>query len=382
MHVRMALFILVALTVLTASSYYVGHRLVTRWPWPTNPSRVMWLTVGAFVFVQILGPILYRSYPSDTRISFIFYWFLYTTLGVFSCLFFYTFAADVVLGLWKLVASQTRPVDLERRSFLTAGFLTLATAAVGSWQAIAGPKIYEVDIPLPNLPKEFDGFKIVQISDLHAGPTIGLSYVENVVAMANQLAPDLIVLTGDFIDGSVQQLRDVIAPLRNLRSQHGTYFITGNHEYYWGVTDWLEEFRRLGAHVLLNEHVIIRQNNSSFLLAGVSDYHAAQIMPEHASDPKKALAGAPEHTVKILLAHQPASYQEASALGFDLQLSGHTHGGQYFPWNYVVALFHRYYKGLNKHKNMWIYVSRGTGYWGPPLRTGVPSEITLLRLRC
>src|SRR5262249_48682053 len=151
-----------------------------------------------------------------------------------------------------------------------------------------------------------------------------------------------------------------------LKAKHGMFFVTGNHEYYWDVDQWLAEYRRLGMRTLMNEHVLIQQNGSELILAGVTDYSASQMDSAHRSDPSAAINGANPNAIKILLAHQPSSYPAAYASGYDLMLSGHTHGGQFFPWSVVVGLAHRYYKGLYKHENMWIYVSRGTGYWGPP----------------
>jgi uncharacterized protein len=341
----------------------------------------VWLTLSLFVFLQLLGPFLYRIFPDRTTKTFVLHWLTYTTLGLFASLIFYTAVADILMGFWKLV-SHPDPVDLQRRGFLAVIMMTLGTAVIGVSQAVRGPKVFAVEIPLSNLPAEFDGFRIAQISDLHVGPTIGRKYAEQVVSMVNDLQPDLIALTGDFIDGSVEQLRNALEPIAELKSKHGKFFVTGNHEYYWGVQGWLNEFRRLGATVLLNEHVVISENGESIVIAGVTDRSAGHIIPAHKSDPKKSLEGAPANAIKILLAHQPASYEDASAAGFDLQLSGHTHGGQFFPWNIVVKFAQRYYKGLNKHENMWIYVSRGAGYWGPPHRFAVPSEISLLTLKC
>ena len=380
MNIRFLIFVMVIFAVLALSSAYVGYRWIARSAWAAEHRAVVWVTLGVFVFVQLLAPFLYRNVSDVSDRWSVVHWCVYVVLGIFSCVVFYTAAADLFLSVWRGLL-HTTPVDVERRSFLVVGIMTLISAAVGTLKAIAGPRVYEVDLPLSNFPKEMDGFTIAQISDLHAGPTIRREYVEAVVAATNALKPDLIALTGDFVDGTVDQLRDVLAPLRNLQSKNGVYFVTGNHEYYWGVLDWLQEFRRLGVQVLLNEHVLIQRGGGTFVLAGVTDYHADRILPEHASDPAKALEGAPQDTAKILLAHQPASYAEASEAGYHLQLSGHTHGGQYFPWSLLVALFQRYYKGLNKHKNMWVYVNRGTGYWGPPMRFTVPSEITLLKLR-
>ncbi len=307
------------------------------------------------------------------------HWITYTTLGLFASLFFYTFAVDLFLSVWKLFRPD-HAVDLQRRGFLAVVAMTLGSVVIGVSQAVRGPKIFEVDIPIENLPEELEGFRIAQISDLHVGPTIGRKYTEQVVQMVNGLSPDIIALTGDFVDGSVARLRSALEPIATLRAKHGTFFVTGNHEYYWGVREWLEEFRKLGARILLNEHVVINEQGKELVIAGVTDLSAGHMLPGHESNPKKSLEGAPDQGIKILLAHQPATYKDAYDAGFHLQLSGHTHGGQFFPWNLVVKLAQRYYKGLNKHEKMWVYVNRGAGYWGPPHRFTVPAEISLLKL--
>jgi predicted MPP superfamily phosphohydrolase len=187
-------------------------------------------------------------------------------------------------------------------------------------------------------------------------------------------------LTGDLVDGSVDQLGYDVAPLAQVQSRSGNFFVTGNHEYYSGVIEWVEEVRRLGFTVLLNEHQVIARGKANLLLAGVTDYRGGNFLTSHRSDPQKALEGAPAADVKILLAHQPKNIFAAARAGYDLQISGHTHGGQFFPWNLLVGFAQPYVYGLHTHENTQIYVSRGTGYWGPPVRVGSPSEITLIAL--
>jgi predicted MPP superfamily phosphohydrolase len=197
----------------------------------------------------------------------------------------------------------------------------------------------------------------------------------------NGLQADLIAVTGDLVDGDVAHLAGHTAPLAELSSRHGTFFVTGNHEYYSGERAWTEELERLGLRVLKNEHVVLKHNGASLVLAGVTDVSAHHFDPKQRSDPKGALAGAPsEAAARILLAHQPSSAPAAAQAGFDLQLSGHTHGGQFWPWNYFIKYFQPFAQGLHRLKDLWVYVNRGTGYWGPPTRFGVPSEITRIRL--
>lgn len=198
--------------------------------------------------------------------------------------------------------------------------------------------------------------------------------------MTNDLKPDLIALTGDLADGSVEELRDDVAPLAGLKAPQGLYFITGNHEYYSGVMPWLQESARLGFDVLLNEHRVIERGKSRLLLAGVTDLSGGQFRSDHVSDPHKAIAGAPQCDAKILLAHQPKSIFDAAKVGFDYVISGHTHGGQYLPYHFLAALAQPYISGMHEYGRTKIYVSRGTGYWGPPFRIGARSEITVHRL--
>jgi len=241
-------------------------------------------------------------------------------------------------------------------------------------------RVVRVDIPLANLPPALAGFGIVQLSDIHVGPTIKSDYVQAIVDRVNQLDADLVVITGDVVDGSVDQLRTHTAPLGTLRSRHGSYVVTGNHEYYSGAAAWGREFERIGLRGLHNRHVVIAHRGARFVLAGVTDFSAGAFDAAQASDPVAALAGSPPDLLRILLAHQPRSAAAAEAAGFDLQLSGHTHGGQFWPWNHFVALQQPFTAGLHRLGRLAIYTSRGAGYWGPPKRFGAPSEITLLRL--
>jgi predicted MPP superfamily phosphohydrolase len=191
----------------------------------------------------------------------------------------------------------------------------------------------------------------------------------------------MVAITGDLVDGSVRDLSAHTAPLRELSARHGVFFVTGNHEYYSGEPAWTAELRRLGLTVLKNQHVILQHDGASLLLAGVNDYSAHHFDPAQRSDPAAALHGANSGSApKILLAHQPSTAEAAADAGFDVQLSGHTHGGQFWPWNLFVGYFQRFTAGLNRLGNLQVYVSVGTGYWGPPNRFIVPGEITRIRL--
>ena len=242
-------------------------------------------------------------------------------------------------------------------------------------------RIVEVDIPVENLPAALEGFKIVQITDVHVGPTIRKDYIERIVAKVNALEPDAIAITGDLVDGSVPELREHVEPLSRLSARHGSFFVTGNHEYYAGALPWIAEIGRLGIRVLHNEHVVLERGQAKLVLAGVPDYTAGHFHSDHQSDPQAALAGAPADAgARVLLAHQPRTAQAASRAGYDVQISGHTHGGQFWPWVHFVRFQQPFTAGLHRLDELWVYVSRGTGYWGPPKRFGAPSEITAIRL--
>jgi predicted MPP superfamily phosphohydrolase len=201
------------------------------------------------------------------------------------------------------------------------------------------------------------------------------------VDRVNLLQADAVAITGDLLDGPVSELRPHVAPLAGLRSRHGSFFVTGNHEYYAGAAPWIAEVKRLGIRVLHNEHVVIERDGARLVLAGVPDFNAHRFDATQASDPAAAMQGAPsDAAARVLLAHQPRSAAAAEQAGFDLQISGHTHGGQFFPWIFFVRFQQPFTAGLHRLGRLWVYVSRGTGYWGPPKRIAAPSEITRLRL--
>jgi predicted MPP superfamily phosphohydrolase len=301
-------------------------------------------------------------------------------VSVFSSLFVFTLLRDLVL-LVAIVALPARHVHLlESMSALLVVGIAAFITAVGFAGARRRARIVSVDVPLANLPLALQGFSIAQISDVHVGSTIKQKYVDAIVDAVNGLKADLIAVTGDLVDGSVHELARHIAPLARLRARHGAFLVTGNHEYYSGERAWTAEFRRLGLHVLLNEHVVVSHGGAPLVVAGVTDYSAHHFNPAQRSDPAAALSGAPLDAAKILLAHQPRSAPAAATAGFDLQLSGHTHGGQFWPWNLFVRFQQPFTAGLHRLNHLSVYISRGTGYWGPPNRFGAPSEITLLRL--
>lgn len=314
-------------------------------------------------------------------------WMGLLCMGLFSSLFVLTVLRDVVLLAFALAhtlgATWTQQVlpALRVDSAVAVLLLGLLATVLGFWNARRTAQVVRVDVPITNLPAALHGFTVAQITDIHVGPTIKTRYLQAIVRRVNTLDADMVAITGDLVDGSVADLGAHVAPLSTLSSRHGSYFVTGNHEYYSGAHAWITELRRLGVQVLMNEHVVLQQGGASLVLAGVADFHADRFDKNHRSDPHAALAGAPlDAGVRVLLAHQPRSAFEAAKAGFDVQLSGHTHGGQFWPWNLFVPMQQPFTAGLRRLQDLWVYTSRGTGYWGPPKRFGAPSEITLLRL--
>ena len=271
---------------------------------------------------------------------------------------------------------------VDGRGSLLIFFFAVGALAIGFREARRIPSVTKVDVSIDGLPPSLHGLTIVQISDLHVGSTIQRPFVQKVVDAANALDADLIALTGDLIDGTVKQLEPHFSPIGELSARLGVFYVTGNHEYYWEADAWIEHIRKLGITPLLDSHAVITKGGTPIVIAGVVDLWAGRSTTgPRASDPRAALHGAPaEAGLRILLAHQPKTVLEASTLGYDLQLSGHTHGGQFLPWTVAVRWFQPFTRGLHRVGRMWLYVNRGTGYWGPPVRLGSASEITLIRI--
>jgi predicted MPP superfamily phosphohydrolase len=352
---------------------YIGWRIVPELPGALTP----WAFAAALLASAILIPLAFFGRRSrDREAADRYSWAGMLALGAFSTLLVLTLLRDVVLlvawpfGVNGLVAWSALAVPVGAALFM----------AIGIFNARRTARVREVEVPVQGLPPALNGFTIAQISDIHVGPTIKGPYVQAIVDAVNRLKADAVAVTGDLVDGRVQDLAPHVAPLAELRSRHGTFFVTGNHEYYSGADEWVAELRRLGVQVLMNEHVVLQHDGACLVMAGVADTSAHHFNPQHRSDPQRALHGAPPDAgVRVLLAHQPRSADAAAQAGFDVQLSGHTHGGQYWPWNLFVRLQQPYTAGLHRLKQLWVYTSRGTGYWGPPVRFGAPSEITRLR---
>jgi predicted MPP superfamily phosphohydrolase len=335
---------------------------------------------GILVLSAAFGAILWMPlvfWQSDreetTRAEIFMQWIAFASMGFGSFLWIGTMFRDGV-SLFLPTSLHTPETRIWIFAFAIAAFF------VGVLNALFRLKIVESEVRIPGLPKAFAGFRIVQITDLHVGPTIRLRQVERVARQMRKARPDVVVFTGDAVDGSVGELSPFLEPLRNIEASYGRFYVPGNHEYYWGAEPWISKFRELGFEPLLNSHATVQKDGATLLIGGVIDPASVQFGGP-GPDLKKTLNGAPTDAFpRILLAHQPGIAQKAEEAGFQLQISGHTHGGQFFPWTLVVGWVHQFPHGLRKLKGMWVYVSRGTGFWGPPVRLGAPAEVSLLVL--
>jgi predicted MPP superfamily phosphohydrolase len=367
----------------TALHAYLAWRLLPAWSDLPALFAAVALLLAASAVLLPAGWLVRRV--RSARLSEALTWAGYLALGLFSSLFVLAVLRDALLLLAALAAwAWPGALDLASLTRITGRatpLLALAVSAWGFWNARRTAAVVSVDVPIAGLPPALQGFTIAQISDVHVGPTIKRDYLEAIVQAVNRLQPDMVAVTGDLVDGRVADLAPHVAPLAQLSSRHGSFFVTGNHEYYSGAAAWVQHLRQLGLRVLMNEHVVLQHDGVPLLVAGVTDWSAHLFDPAQRSDPQAALAGAPHDVaVRLLLAHQPRSADAAERAGFQLQLSGHTHGGQFWPWNLFVPLQQPFTAGLHRLRALWVYTSRGTGYWGPPKRFGAPSEITRLRL--
>jgi hypothetical protein len=404
-----AVFLTVAVALLGGMHGYLWMRLV-RDPGLADPwRRILSVALVVLTFSVPIGMLALRLAPRPLD-----RWIpaaAFTWLGVGFLLFVAVLALDLARLAAEgatLLADYLRsrpdpPPDPARRVFVAralAGTAAVATAGIAAYafRKATGPaEVNEVPVRLERLPPALSGLTIAQVSDLHVGPTIGERAVRRIVDQVNALRPDVVAVTGDLVDGGIPELGAAVAHLGALRARHGVYFVTGNHEYYGdprrqgGVDAWVAELRRLGIRVLRNERVTIGDPGASIDLAGVDDY-SDHLHPSVATadayrrDLARTLAGRDPDRSLVLLAHQPrvSAVGDAVRAGVELQLSGHTHGGQIAPWNLVVAAVFPYVKGLHRHeedgRSGQVFVSRGTGYWGPPLRLGSPPEVAKLVL--
>ena len=374
---RALLSIALLLAILGSAFTYMARRSMALCPPLAKHPAGVWGFLGLFFLLMVLVPLLNRL--TDHRADFL-YWLSYGLFGFVSTYLVYLLAAD--LGQFLLRRLVQAPASLGTWAFGLALGAALVSNLAGLVTALRPPVLRTVEVPVRDLPEGLDGFRIVQISDLHLGPLVPAARVDRLVVRANALAPDLVAVTGDLVDGEADGVRAKAERMGALHGTHGVFFVTGNHEYYSGVAKWIPVIRGLGWRVLDNAHAVLPHRGATLVVAGMPDPAArGRRGTGHGPDLAAALAGAPEGAPKLLLFHPPTGYEAAERAGIRLQLSGHTHSGQYFPWSVVVRSIYRYPAGLHRHGGMWLYTSVGTGFWGPPNRFLVPPELTLLVLR-
>jgi hypothetical protein len=364
--------------------YYIAKRLIldAGMPAPWRGGTIAALALlGLSLVAQPLAerfvsrPIArFVAWPSSLWMGFAFY--LLVLLAA-------TDAAWWLLGGPALAAGEAGS-GIATTSALRAVSVTAVAFAIGAFSLRSGlrpPELRRVEIRLARWPAGLDGFRIVQLSDIHIGPILDGVFARALVRRVGALAPDLVVVTGDLVDGAVKYLRDEVAPFGDLQARFGVYFVTGNHDHYSGVHSWCDAVRQLGIRVLRNERVEIRNGDCVFDLVGVDDHHGSHFGDDGGEDLFVAFDGRDPERPVILLAHDPSTFKRASRLPVDLQISGHTHGGQIWPFGYLVRLAVPFVAGRYRRGDSELYVSSGTGFWGPPMRFFAPAELTEITLR-
>jgi uncharacterized protein len=365
--VRLWRRLLVVLAILGSAHAYIWWRLVAVPGWPTP------VAVIATIAIVVLAPALPASLLVSRR---------FTRAHAKPVLWIaYTWFGGAVYLLLAAAVTHVACATLAVEPRTAAGIGVAAVVAVigaGLVHARRRPTVRRVTVPIAKLPEAAAGYRIVQLTDLHIGWTLGARFAQSLVEQVGALDPDLVVLTGDLVDGLVRDLAPHVAPLARLRGKDGVYAVTGNHEYYWDVHAWLAHWSTLGIRFLRNERVAVR---GAFELAGTDDVTAAAMAAGHGEDLAKAMAGRDPRLPLVLLAHHPRSVLAAAQAGVDLQLSGHTHGGQLLPLGWLARLFEPRVAGLARFGATWLYVSEGTGFWGPPMRVGTSCEIAVITLQ-
>jgi len=380
---RILIFFAVIFGLTLGTHYYLWARLVRDPLWPSPWRQVATVALIVLAFSIPASMLAWRALPRSVAAPVS--WVGYIWMGSMFLLLVLLWGGEIARWGWVKYASLMS-VDGGRREFLAqllaggVGTLGLALSGWGVWSAVRPVEVKRVPVRLKKLDSSLSGLRLVQLSDMHVGLTIGREFVEDVVRKVNDLEPDIVAITGDLIDGSVEELGPAVAPLGNIRASLGTYFVTGNHEYYSGADAWLDFLSSLGIRPLRNEHVELEKNGASIHVAGVDDWTAHQFGRGHGADVARAVAGRDASKPVVLLAHQPVQFDEARQHGIDLQISGHTHGGQIFPFGVLTRLVQPFLSGLHARGDSQIYVSSGTGYWGPPMRIAAPAEITLIEL--
>lgn len=388
------MFMIVAVVVIALMHFYIWKRLIRDTGAAARARRL--LSVILITLSVLLIATLFLPWLTGQMASAWYAWPSYVWLG----LAFYLCLCLLVLEPVRMmlqrrrnkkpsespvegpVASATvnRRVFLARTSAVAAGAASVGLVGFGAANALGPPNLLQVPIHLRRLDPSFNDFRIAVVSDIHLGPLLGRSHTERIVEMINETDADLVAIVGDLVDGTVGELGHAAEPLQDLVSREGTFFVTGNHEYFVDDTvSWLRELERLGVQTLRNENTAIRRGSAAFNLAGVNDIAGKRY--SDTPDFDRALDGTDPSRPTVLLAHQPVMVTEAAARRVDLQLSGHTHGGQMWPFHYLVDAAQPALAGLSTVDATQLYVTRGAGFWGPPVRIGAPPDITVLTLR-
>jgi predicted MPP superfamily phosphohydrolase len=383
-RLRFALFLTLWGSIVAFTHGYLALRLVLLPQLPSPHAEVALTALALLAVLLVTRPFAERLIGA--RLAGALAWPTFLWMGASFVLLLVLLATDAVLSLaggaaWavgdpRASASVSHAAEA---AFVVVG--ALAASLYALVLALRPPTLRAIELPLADLPEALDGFRIVQLSDLHIGPLRGRRFAEALVARVNSRRADLVAITGDLVDGDVERLALEVSPLAGLESRHGTFFVSGNHEYFSRIDPWLAVVRDLGWRVLRNERVTIRHGEAGLDVAGVDDHLAHHYGNGHGQDVAAALDGRDLAQPVVLLAHHPNAFEEASELGVSLQLSGHTHGGQIWPFQYLVRLSTPYVAGVFRRGRSTLYVSRGTGFWGPPMRLFHPGEITEITLR-
>jgi predicted MPP superfamily phosphohydrolase len=387
-------FIVLLSVALTLMNVYVWKRLVKDTTRPGIVRGIFTAVLVALTLLLVAALVVPRFVGVSTAGWYA--WPGYLWFGLIAYLFLTLLVLEplrLVLRGWVKRQPTVEPVEnapppataLNRRLFIArasavaAGAASVGLVGVGAATALGPPDLLAVPVRLRRLDPAFRGFRIAVVSDIHLGPLAGRAHTERIVEVINAAEPDLVAIVGDLVDGTVPELGAAAEPLQDLSAPAGTFFVTGNHEYFVEDTaSWLTELERLGVQPLRNENTAIRRGGAAFDLVGVNDIGGAR-----RGDPPdfdRALAGVDPARPSILLAHQPVMVSEAAERGLDLQLSGHTHGGQMWPFHYVVRMVQPSLAGLSTVDGTQLYVTRGAGFWGPPVRIGAPPDVTVLTL--
>ncbi|WP_374077453.1 metallophosphoesterase [Bdellovibrio bacteriovorus] len=378
----MGLFRTIASSLILVIFIYVAHQLTrfTDFTWMGQASLVAFL---ALLFSLVIGTFLFfwKEKNLDHKP-----WRDRLLNGSLIVMAYINFLVSFVIlrDLFAFAENLFLPNAYEGlySSQATAALLGLPVLFILLGNAVVqvGPRLKKVPVYFKNLSPDLEGLRIVHISDLHISPSLPVSFVKKLVSRVLEIQPDVIVFTGDILDSFVEKHEEEFKLLKNLKAKHGIFYVPGNHEYYWEAHKGLQAFRDIGFRVLVNDTANVSVGSALFQVAGVPDPAAGHFKHE-GPDFARLHGQQREGSFKLLLSHQPSLVSKAQELGYDLQLSGHTHGGQFFPWNWLIVFFEKYSKGLYRLGNMQLYVNQGTGYWGPQLRLGTYCELTEIVLR-